>query len=169
MESPHPGGEAVKMQPLIEAPFPEEGWRVFHNRKYVIQMRHDTNREHPVIVLSIRRQDRKPIMDWRDLQWIKNQLVGPEVEMVQLFPAESRLVDSANQFYLFGYTVPGYRFPFGFTSGRLVTETVQFVNGSSASEQRPFAEHVKPTEEDERRAREAFLELDRLMKKEKES
>ena len=50
--------------------------------------------------LSIRRNDRKPSMDWRDMQWIKNQLLGPEIEAVQIFPAESRLMDAANQYYL---------------------------------------------------------------------
>jgi hypothetical protein len=37
------------------------------------------------------------VHDWRDLQRIKNQLVGPECEAVELYPAESRKVDTANQ------------------------------------------------------------------------
>lgn len=51
--------------------------------------------------LSIRRRDREPIHDWRDLQAIKNQLCGPEAEAIELYPAESRKVDHANQFHLF--------------------------------------------------------------------
>jgi hypothetical protein len=39
-------------------------------------------------------------MDWRDLQAIKNQLCGDEAEAIQLFPAESRVVDTANQYHL---------------------------------------------------------------------
>lgn len=50
--------------------------------------------------LSIRRQDRAPCRDWRHFQQIKNQLCGPEREALELYPAESRLVDTANQFHL---------------------------------------------------------------------
>ena len=50
--------------------------------------------------LSIRRQDRKPCRDWRHFQQIKNQLCGPEREGLELYPAESRLVDGANSYHL---------------------------------------------------------------------
>lgn len=49
--------------------------------------------------------------DWRDFQRIKNELVAPEAEAVELFPAESRLVDTANHYHL--WVFPEYRFPFG--------------------------------------------------------
>lgn len=62
--------------------------------------------------LSIKRNDREPIREWRDLQRIKNELCGPEAEAVELFPAESRLTDEANQFHLWVFN-RGYRFPFG--------------------------------------------------------
>jgi len=57
--------------------------------------------------LSIKRNDKEPIMDWRDLQDIKNKLVGPEYEAMQLFPAESRCVDSANQYHLWALMKEG--------------------------------------------------------------
>lgn len=80
-------------------------------------------REHEHVVhLSIKRTDRKPCHDWRDLQEIKNQIVGRECEGVELYPAESRLVDSANQFHLWCVKDPEYRFPFGFTGARVVTD-----------------------------------------------
>lgn len=50
--------------------------------------------------LSIRRVDRKACRDWRDFQAIKNQLCGKEREGIELYPAESRVVDTANQFHL---------------------------------------------------------------------
>jgi hypothetical protein len=50
--------------------------------------------------LSIRRQDRRACRDWRDFQAIKNQLCGDEREAIELYPAESRVVDTANQFHL---------------------------------------------------------------------
>lgn len=74
--------------------------------------------------LSIKRIDQEPMRSWRDLQRIKNELVGSECEAVELYPAESRLVDSANQYHLFAYTDPALRMPFGFDDGRLVTDTI---------------------------------------------
>lgn len=53
--------------------------------------------------LSIKRIDKEPIMDWRDLQTIKNRFCGPDVEAMQLFPAEARLVDTSNQYHLWAF------------------------------------------------------------------
>jgi hypothetical protein len=75
-----------------------------------------------MVHLSIKRLDRLPIHDWRDLQAIKNELVGPEHEALELYPAESRCVDSANQFHLWVCRDPTIRFPFGFP-GRYVSDT----------------------------------------------
>lgn len=77
----------------------------------------------PAIVhLSIRRLDRMPVRDWRDFQEIKNQLVGPECEGVELFPAESRLVDSANQYHLWVIDDVHFHWPVGFEDGRSVSD-----------------------------------------------
>lgn len=59
--------------------------------------------------LSIKRLDKAPIMDWRDLQEIKNQIAGAETEAVQIFPAETRLVDTSNQYHLFAFLKLGDR------------------------------------------------------------
>lgn len=81
--------------------------------------------------LSIKRNDKAPIMDWRDLQDIKNKLVGVEHEAIQLFPAESRCVDSANQYHLFAFMKEGKQrqpmIPIGWTS-RFKTDD-PWVNG----------------------------------------
>lgn len=74
----------------------------------------------PIIHLSIKRLDQQPIRDWRDLQEIKNQLVGPECEGIELFPAESRLTDTANQYHLFCIDDPTFRFGLGWNEGRFV-------------------------------------------------
>jgi len=50
--------------------------------------------------LSIKRLDKDVLVDWRDLQAIKNQLCGADIEAVQLFPSEHRLVDTSNQYHL---------------------------------------------------------------------
>ena len=56
--------------------------------------------------------------DWRHMQRIKNDIAGPEREAVELFPAESRLVDTANEFWL--WVLPeGEQFPFGFSERKV--------------------------------------------------
>lgn len=93
-------------------------------RRVPTEMPRDDGKEGTVnlVHLSIRSLDRRPARDWRDLQLIKNQLIGPECEAVELFPAEARLVDTANQTHLWGFDDPGHRFPFGFNM-RLVDDT----------------------------------------------
>jgi len=89
--------------------------------------------------LSIKRRDKAPVHDWRDLQAIKNALCGPEAEAVELYPAESRLVDSANQYHLHVFMPadgeqPMPRVPLGWTQ-RLVTE-----QGIGGGVQRPMSQ-----------------------------
>lgn len=91
-----------------------------------------------VVHLSLKVHDRSAHHDWRDLQRIKNELCGEECEAVELYPAESRLVDTANQYHLFVFRT--YKFPFGFTT-RLVAEGSW--NGTA---QRPFDADVKPAD-----------------------
>ncbi len=65
-------------------------------------------------MLNIRRRDGAPIMrDWRHFQAIKNQLIGEENEAVELYPAESRLVDTSNKYHLYCLLDPTQRFEFG--------------------------------------------------------
>src|SRR5690348_14199677 len=68
--------------------------QIFTNDVYMVEMASAA----PFIRLSIRRHDGEPCNNWRDLQQIKNELVGPEFEAVELFPAESRLIDTCNQY-----------------------------------------------------------------------
>ena len=90
-----------------------------------------------MVHLNIRRRDGKPIFrDWRHFQEIKNQLIGPECEAVELYPAESRLADSSNKYHLWGSLDPTYRFPFGFT-GRRVEGPIPGVT-APGMRQRPF-------------------------------
>lgn len=94
----------------------EEIWK---NDKYQVAVhRNDGVRPgwQKVIHLSIKRLDKEPIRDWREMQEIKNELVGPENEGVELYPAESRLVDLANQFHLWVLADSKIWFPFGFDS-----------------------------------------------------
>lgn len=71
--------------------------------------------------LSIHRHDRAAIHDWRHLQQIKNEVCGNEREAIELYPAESRLADSANEYHL--WALPeGQRAPIGFPEGLVTTD-----------------------------------------------
>lgn len=91
--------------------------------------------------LSIKRNDKREIHDWRDLQRIKNELVGEEAEAVELYPAESRLVDASNQYHLFAFE--GFRFPFGFHDRVVSTPEV---SRSVGAEQRPWEPGREPAD-----------------------
>lgn len=138
--------EGLSVRDIILQQFDEDRREVWMNDLYVVLVLREANLLPakdsgwpPMIWLSIRRIDREPIRDWRHLQIIKNELVGPEHEAVELFPAESRLVDSANQFHLFVLASDKIHFPFGFVE-RLVMNNAPVAN----SKQREFdAEHPK--------------------------
>lgn len=89
------------------------GSAIWRNDLYQVMVhRHD---EDGYVHLNIRRVDGFPGRDWRHFQQIKNELVGPECEAVELYPAESRLVDTSNKYHLYVVTDPTFRFPFGWT------------------------------------------------------
>lgn len=76
--------------------------------------------------LNIRRRDGKVILrDWRHFQRIKNDIVGAECEAIEMYPAESRLVDESNKYHLYAWTNPRFRIPFGWTQ-----RSVSYVSGS---------------------------------------
>lgn len=121
-----------------------DGGEIFMNSRYTVSVKPVEPIEGwpDMIALSIKRNDKAAIFDWRDMQKIKNELVGPEHEGVQLFPAESRLVDAANQVWIFVLTKDTLRFPFGFP-GRYISEgDVKTPYGVSM--QRPFEPDERP-------------------------
>lgn len=111
---------------------------VWKNDQYQVAVRRfdNTKEDGPALVhLSIKRLDKAPCRDWRDFQQIKNQLVGPECEGVELYPAESRVVDTANQYHIWVIDSPAFRFPFGYTVGAKIEPTP-----GTSSKQRAFSE-----------------------------
>jgi len=103
---------------------------VWMNDHYQVALRRSSG----MVWLSIKTIDNTPLSDWRDKQAIKNQLVGLECECVELYPAESRIVDLANQTHIWCVSDPTFRFPFGFDYGRNVSEVE-----SGGSRQRPLS------------------------------
>lgn len=88
----------------------------------------------PMIHLSIKRIDRQPVHDWAHLQRIKNELVGERHEAIELYPAEDRMVNMANQYHLWVVDDPEVRFPIGFHEGRHVSDDI----AASKARQRLF-------------------------------
>lgn len=68
------------------------------------------------VLLCIHCEDGEPRHDWRVFQAIKSQPCGPEWEAVELYPAESRLLDPSNLFML--WCAP--KIPIGKFEGRRV-------------------------------------------------
>jgi hypothetical protein len=96
--------------------------RIFGNEKYFVWMENHAKKfdGRNVIRIYIKRKDNQPISpDWSEKQQIKNELVGPEYEAVELNPAESRLHNQTNIYDLFVIDDELYRFSFGL-NGRSV-------------------------------------------------
>lgn len=155
IERSYSGKQPQLNQPLPWTPFAEcdtvggvdaksTGHMVYRNSIYTVWIRKINPTKWPEMIhLSIKRNDRQVIHDWRDLQRIKNELVGPEYEAVEIYPAEERLVDSANQYHLWVLADPKLKFPFGFTDARFVSE-----KSDDGSVQRPWPDDYKPQDLD---------------------
>jgi hypothetical protein len=85
---------------------------LYENESYQVLVSHK-DCPSSIVHLAVSRQDDKPVHSWADLQAIKNQLCGPESEGVELYPAESRLLDISNTYHLWVFTNTKDRFPFG--------------------------------------------------------
>lgn len=81
-------------------------------------------------MLQICRSDGGSVVDWRDLQAIKSEVLGAEWEAVEIFPAESRLKDPSNARYLWASS---RGVPFGLPGGRIVLDASE-----ALAPQRPY-------------------------------
>lgn len=91
---------------------------IFRNSRYQVNVRALGE----LIHLSIKRLDKDRVgrERYRDFMRIKDQLVGPDHEGVEIYPARSREIDSANQYHIWVFADPSIRVPFGFNDGRFV-------------------------------------------------
>jgi hypothetical protein len=101
-------------------------WETYRNDIYQVVVERTT----PLIHLCIRRHDGEACKEWKHHQQIKNEIIGPEYEAVELFPAESRLIDTTNEYHLWVHPTPSYRFPFGFSFHRMVMQKPLSVAGA---------------------------------------
>jgi len=72
--------------------------------------------------LSFKRNDREAFHDWRVAQMIKNAICGDEAEGMEIYPAESRLVDTSNQYHLWVFMNDGWRIPCGWSQRTVVDD-----------------------------------------------
>jgi hypothetical protein len=123
--------QRMNSSPVID--WSKQPAKFWGNSTYFICAR--LNHDNEIGLLSIRRHDWKPCSDWRDKQAIKNQIVGPDWEAAELYPAESRVQDQGNWFHLWVMPKRG-RYSFGFIEG----ETRRSDKPAKANEmQRPLA------------------------------
>jgi hypothetical protein len=95
--------------------------------------------QHGMIQLNIRRRDGAAVFkDWRDFQRIKNQLVGPECEGVEIYPAESRLTDTSNKYHIWCCPDPSFRFPWGFEQRDVQDRNEEIARKNPGLRQRRF-------------------------------
>jgi hypothetical protein len=136
--------------------------KMYVNNKYQVTVKRIMDPDDPAqkkiraLQMTINSIDLEPVHDWREIQRIKNAVAGEECEAVQLFPAESRLVDANNSTYLFcappcqdenGEVITDSetglwvwtRFPIGFQY-RMVSETP-----APGCKQRPWPKNYRPT------------------------
>jgi hypothetical protein len=121
---------------------------LYHNNHYHVFVRKYKPEGVPygIIHLSIKNNDRSPRHDWRDFQRIKNEIVGPEIEMAEMYPRESHKVDLSNQYHLWGFETDEpvlTKVGFGWEEGKKVWNGVTPkppIPGTEKAVQRPYEE-----------------------------
>lgn len=145
-------GAGLDMPAHIKEAYEDGSVQFFLNSIYQVEMR--GIRAPPpfgrVIWLSIKTLDKQPRHDWRELQRIKNEIVGEEVEAVELYPAEGRLTDTSNQFHLWCFpelAMPGNRFPFGYWD-RILSQGSEpgIADSGKGARQRDFPPDARPAD-----------------------
>ena len=81
----------------------QESDETWGNDRYTVSVRFLDGDRDGFVELSVHNYNRTPHVPWRHLQQIKNEVLGGDREAVQIFPAEDRLVDTANEFWLYVY------------------------------------------------------------------
>lgn len=136
-------------EPMVEVGIKDDGRRVFENNRYVAFLRR-TPAETPelpaLLHLSFHDHRRTTRHDWRDLQRLKNDILGPEQEMLEFYPPESLLVDTANEYHLWGFEGQSLiRSGVGINDRRLVVEKSGLDDPRiKGSKQRPWRESERP-------------------------
>jgi hypothetical protein len=133
---------AVEWTPFqVEPDDPLSAERVlrYSNSRYIVSVRFCLSALGDVCWLSIKTHDRAPRHDWRDMQRIKDEIVGPDFDAIEIYPKAAHLVDTSNQYHL--WVLMEREIGVGFRE-RLVSERP----GLTGAKQRPFPADRRPTD-----------------------
>lgn len=88
--------------------------RYFVNNRYTVVIVEMAMPAGPAALhLLIMPRDNQPGGAWSDLQRVKNEVVGDDVEMYQVHPPASETVDAEHTYHLWGYQDATWRLPLG--------------------------------------------------------
>ncbi len=88
--------------------------KLYDNGTYLVSV---NDKLEEVFHLSIKRKDKESIHDWRELQQIKNLIIGEEYVGLEVYPRESEVVDTVNQYHIWVFKDKNIILPFGFNQG----------------------------------------------------
>ncbi len=97
-----PAGKLIALD-LTTRRHPHWMTRAYSNNRYVVMINDNAKMTKGVTAVKamVQRHDDKPIKNhWRELQNIKNELFGQETTAIEYYPAESKLEDLANIYWL---------------------------------------------------------------------
>lgn len=123
----------------------EQNDDIWVNSRYQVNIRRFPNVDNPdwppIVHLSIKRRDKAQIGPerYRDFMRIKDELLSPEHEAIEILPARSREIDTSNQYHMWTIDSPDWRIPFGWTEGRKVVPPTRGQPGGAV--QSPFEPH----------------------------
>lgn len=110
-----------------DAQHPDPAVKCFRNDVYAVTIRRYKEgwpfNDGKWAVLGIHSHDGAPRHDWRDFQNIKNDLVGPDWEAIELYPAEERKLDPSNYYML--WCAP--KIPIGMNTGRRICDATNCI------------------------------------------
>tara|TARA_R100000805_G_C3619675_1_gene122900 strand:- start:149 stop:790 length:642 start_codon:yes stop_codon:yes gene_type:complete len=127
----------------VERQLKANGTTVWENNRYLVHREPVPSDQHgfgdiEVVWLSIKARDDTARHDWREFQWIKNELCGEDWEAIELYPSEKRMIDSVNQFHLWCLSPPAV-FPVGWWNRKVVEE-----NTTAYGSQRKWEDNRRP-------------------------
>lgn len=80
------------------------GTVLYGNEQVTVSVREDPQ---GAKLISYHYRDRAPIRDWRIGMRIKDEIGGPDWEAIEQYPAQSRLVDESNEYWITAFP-PGH-------------------------------------------------------------
>lgn len=84
---------------------PDGMTRAYRNNRYTVMVYDNHITTHgPATRVMIQKHDDQPIMfHWREMQKIKNEVFGPETVAIEYYPAESKLINDHNIYWMWIY------------------------------------------------------------------